>query len=289
MPLRRRRPVGLRRACLGRSASTPHVAELPGRVAETREACANSRMRAADATSDRARCRPATSPLSRRERHERVARHDARRRSRAARATAARRRTARNGARRGHVAGTARSRATLNVCPNHAAQPATAPAACRGTPRKARAPASAARRTPGSRRRAGRRAHRRHRASRTSAPAPTGVSKTSFAAPAMQPARCAAREPAAEPQQVARVQDHRPRRLLDPVAVPALRRAYLRVLRAQLARRAHRVQRRRRLVRAAQRDPVVVECALRAVGRVARAELRCTRSLRGRSSRGSRA
>ena len=84
------------------------------------------------------------------------------------------------------------------------------------------------------------------------------------------------------------VQDHRPGRLLDPVAVPARERV-LRVLRAQPPRRADGVERRRRVVGAAQRDPVVVECALRAVGRVARRRAACTRAPRGRSSRGSRA
>ena len=91
--------------------------------------------------------------------------------------------------------------------------------------------------------------------------------------PATQPARCLPASPRQSASRSCAFMDHRPRRLLDPVAVPARHRES-RVLRAELPRRPNRMHGRRRVVGTAQRDPVVVECTLRAIGRVARRRAR---------------
>ena len=85
---------------------------------------------------------------------------------------------------------------TLNVRPNHASQPPRAPAGIRAHSRKSASCFAGSPHTPGSRHRAGTRARRRAaRSVAQSRVCATGSSISSFAAPAMQPTRCAPASP----------------------------------------------------------------------------------------------
>ena len=127
---------------------------------------------------------------------------------------------------------------TLNVCPNQAAHPARAPAGMRAHVAEERdlPPRLPRERLVRDAAQAGERIRRGMRGSRRAAPARPAC-RRSPSRPRDAAGALHAGEPAAEPEQVAHVQDHRPRRLLDPVAVPARERV-LRVLRAQPPRRA---------------------------------------------------